>query len=106
MKKIKPIYDEIILKSIVYENGDAEAELNCQIKYRKKAIDTKLIVSQTDVNRLLSKMACQGFDLNDKKIEFMDLDDGTQVIEYSFNENNLHSIYNFQFNNTYTQIGA
>lgn len=106
MSNIVKIYEEISIQSIVYENGDFEAEINCTLKYKNKNIQTKLMVSQTDLNRLLAKLNCQGYELGETFIESHYLEDGTELIEYNFKALHQQPIHNFQFINTYTQIGA
>ncbi|MFD1551630.1 hypothetical protein DNU06_03000 [Putridiphycobacter roseus] len=106
MSNIVKIYEEISIQSIVYENGDYEAEINCTLKYKNKNIRTKLMISQTDLNRLLAKLNCQGYEFGEDFIESHYLEDGTELIEFNFENKQQHAIHNFQFMNTYTQIGA
>ncbi|MFK8039562.1 MAG: hypothetical protein AB8B74_14825 [Crocinitomicaceae bacterium] len=106
MEKIIKIYQAIKIKSIVYETGDTEARINCDLKYSSQTISTKLLVSQTDLNRLIAKMATTGTDWLENNMETLYLEDGTQLIEYNFDKSNNQIIHDFHFNNTYAQIGA
>lgn len=106
MEKIIKIYDSITVKSIIYESGDLDATILCNIHYGKKSIATKLIVSQTDLNRLLSKMTSTDSEWLETNKESLYLEDGTQLIEYNFAQNTPSNVENFHFQNAYAQIGA
>lgn len=106
MEKIVKIYKAIKIKSIVYETSDTEAKINCELKYDSKIISTKLLISQTDLNRLIAKMTNTGSDWLDNNMQMLYLEDGTQLIEYNFDNSNNQIIHDFHFNNSYAQIGA
>jgi len=107
MEKILQIYKTLKVKSIVYETGDSQAKISCDLVYGKKTVSTKLLISQTDLNRLISKMANNTHsEWLDNTMQSMYLEDGTQLIEYNFEDQNNSAIHNFHFNNTYAQIGA
>lgn len=106
MEKIVKIYQAIKVKSIVYETSDTEAKINCDLIYGSKTVPTKLLISQTDLNRLMAKMTNTGSDWLDDNMHMFYLEDGTQLIEYNFGNNHNQIIHDFHFNNTYAQIGA
>ncbi len=106
MEKIVQIYQAIKVKSIVYETSDTDAKINCDLVYGSKTVSTKLIISQTDLNRLIAKMDNSGSDWLEDNMQMLYLEDGTQLIEYNFENSNNQVIHNFHFNNTYAQIGA
>ncbi len=105
MEKLITIYDKINVNSISYEKGDTEAQINCELQFKKKCIHTKLIISQSDLNRILSKITANGFELKSEEITSLFMEDGTEIIEYNFDSAH-HAIYDFHFNNSYIQIGA
>ena len=105
MEKLVTIYEKINVNSISYEKGDSEAQINCQLEFKNKSIQTKLIISQSDLNRIISKITANGYELNSEDITSLSLGDGTEIVEYDFTGSN-HTLYNFHFNNNFKQIGA
>ncbi|MDX1351046.1 MAG: hypothetical protein R3279_12390 [Putridiphycobacter sp.] len=106
MEKIIKIYDSIRVKSIVYESGDADATIICDMEFGEKIITSKLLVSQTDLNRLIAKLVSNGSEWLENTCEVLYLEDGTQLIEYNLEDQTRNQIQDFQFNYSYAQIGA
>lgn len=106
MENIIQIYKAITIKSIVYETGDIEANILCDLEYEHKIISTKLVVSLTDLNRLISKMSSTDSEWLENRMETLYLEDGSQLIEYNFKNHANSVIQDFHFNNSYSQIGA
>jgi len=107
MKKLLSIYQNIIIKEMSYEKGDQEVMLKCVLVFKTHAIDTTLIISQSDFNRLLSKLIINGFDFQSDDISSFILGDGTEIVEYNFeNTEKEVSLQHFNFNNQVTQISA
>jgi len=105
MEKLVTIYEKINVNSISYEKGDDEVQINCELQFKKRNINTKLIISQSDLNRIISKIIANGYELKSEDITSLFLGDGTEIIEYNFGGTD-HALYDFHFNNTYKQIGA
>jgi len=107
MKKLLSIYKNIIIKEISYEKGDDIVELKCLLIFKSKTIDTTLIITQSDLNRILSKISINGFELQSSEITCYTLEDGTEFVEYNF-ENSSKDVLlqNFNFNNQVKQISA
>ncbi len=107
MEKVLQIYQAIRVNSIVYEAGDLQAKINCDLVFGNKTVSTNLLISQTDVNRLIAKMSTSNHsEWLDNSMRSMYLEDGTQLIEYNFSDHLKGTVNNFHFNNSYIQIGA
>ncbi len=90
-----------------YEKGDDIVQLKCTLVFKSKSTDTILIISQSDFNRILSKVSLTGFEMDSSLIHSFYLGDGTEIVEYNFSKaNNLVTIQNFNFNHTVKQISA
>ena len=106
MENIVQIYQAIKVKSIVYETGDSQAKISCDLIFDRKTVSTQLLISHTDLNRLISKMTNTDSEWVSNHMQSMYLEDGSQLIEYNFESQNNETIQNFHFNNAYAQIGA
>lgn len=104
MKKLLSIYKNIIIKQVSYEKGDERVQLKCALVFDNKTINTTLIISQSDFNRLLSKIILNGYDLDSNTIETINFGDGTEIVEYNFR--NTVSVHRFNFNHHVKQISA
>ncbi len=104
MKKLLSIYKNIIVKHVSYEKGDENVRVKCIITFDTKEIMTTLIISQSDFNRLLSKIIINGYDIDSNTIETINFGDGTEIVEYNF-KNNV-SVHQFHFNHHVKQISA
>ena len=107
MKKLLSIYKNIIIKEISYEKGDNLVQLKCELVFKSYSMNTTLIISQGDFNRMLSKITIKGFELDSDLITSFTLGDGTEIVEYNFeNSDEVVSLQNFNFNNHVQQISA
>lgn len=107
MKKLLSIYKNMIIKEVSYEKGDNMVQLKCELIFKSSQIDTILLISQSDFNRLLSKVIMNGYDIESNSVSNFMLGDGTEIIEYNFeNANDSVSIQHFNFNNQVKQISA
>jgi hypothetical protein len=104
MKKLLTIYKNIIVKQVSYEKGDESVQLKCILVFDKKEVATTLIISQSDFNRLLSKIILNGYDMDSNTINTINFGDGTEIVEYNFE--NTVSLHRFNFNNHVKQISA
>lgn len=107
MKKLLSIYKNIIIKEISYEKGDDLVQLKCILVFKSHLIHTTLLISQSDFNRILSKITLNGFEIDSDSIINFTLGDGTEIVEYNFeNSDEAVSLQNFNFNNQVKQISA
>ena len=107
MKKLLSIYQNIVIREISYEKGDKTVYLKCTLIFSNTTIDTTLLITQSDFNRMLSKIILNGYMVDSDSISSFYLGDGTEMIEYNF-ENTAEAVVlsNFNFNNKVKQICA
>jgi hypothetical protein len=108
MKNIISIYEKLIIKEVTYESGDHTVHAKCILQTLNGPIETALVISQTDLNRIIAKIMASGFEFEVKQVNSFVFDDGTEVIDYSF-ENVFGEeivLENFQFQQTVRQIRA
>jgi len=107
MKKLLSIYQNIVIKEISYEKGDKTVYLKCTLIFNNKRIDTTLLITQSDFNRMLSKVILNGYIVDSDSITNFYLGDGTEMIEYNFqNTDESVTLSGFNFNNQVPQICA
>jgi len=107
MKKLLSIYQNIVIKEISYEKGDKTVYLKCTLIFNNKTVDTTLLITQSDFNRMLSKVILNGYQVDSDSITNFHLGDGTEMIEYNFqNTDESVMLSGFNFNNQVTQICA
>jgi len=107
MKKLLSIYQNIVIKEISYEKGDKTVYLKCTLIFNNKTIDTTLLITQSDFNRMLSKVILNGYKVDSDSITNFYLGDGTEMVEYNFQNTDESVILSgFNFNNQVTQICA
>jgi hypothetical protein len=107
MKKLLSIYKNIIIKEISYEKGDDLVQLKCILIFKSHSVGTTLLISQSDFNRILSKITLNGFEIKSDLIINFTLSDGTEIVEYNFeNSDESVSLQNFNFNYQVKQISA
>lgn len=107
MKKLLSIYQNIVIKEISYEKGDKTVYLKCTLIFSNKTVDTTLLITQSDFNRMLSKIIINGYTVESDAITNFYLGDGTEMVEYNF-ENTDESVVlsGFNFNHKVKQICA
>lgn len=107
MKKLLSIYQNIVIKEISYEKGDKTVYLKCTLIFRNKTIDTTLLITQSDFNRMLSKIILNGYKVKSDSITNVYLGDGAEMVEYNFEQTNESVMLSgFHFNNQVKQICA
>jgi hypothetical protein len=67
-----------------------------------------MLISQTDLNRIIAKIAASGFDFEIKQVNALEFGDGTAIIDYTFENVFGEAIVleNFQFSQAVKQIRA
>lgn len=107
MKKLLSIYQNIVIKEISYEKGDKTVYLKCTLIFSNKTVETTLLITQSDFNRMLSKLILNGYQVDSESITNFYLGDGTEMIEYNFQNTDESVILSgFNFNNQVKQICA
>lgn len=84
MGTILSIQEKLIIREVTYEAGDSYVKATCDIISKGKAIQSELIISHTDLNRIIAKIMAAGFEFEVKHINTLSFGDGTSIIDYSF----------------------
>jgi len=108
MEQIIPFYEKLIIKEVTYESGDPIVRATCELIVKGKTIETEMLISHTDLNRIISKIVANGFEFEVKQVNSLSFNDGTSIIDYSF-ENVFGEeivLENFEFAQAVRQIRA
>ena len=108
MNTIFSIFKQIKVKEVSYEVGDSKVVATCDVTVGNQTSETKIIMSHTDLNRIISRIAAMGFEFKIENVNHFDFGDGTEVVDYRF-ENVFGqeiALTNFQFNRAIKQIRA
>lgn len=108
MENIISFYEKLIIKEVTYEMGDSTVSAKCDLIVQGNTIETEMLISQTDLNRIIAKIAASGFEFKIKQVNSLEFEDGTSIIDYSFENVFGEAIVleNFQFNQAVKQIRA
>jgi hypothetical protein len=108
MNTIFSIFNQIKVKEVTYELGDERVVATCEITAGGRTSESKIIMSHTDLNRIISRIAAMGYEFKIENVNHFDFGDGTEVVDYKF-ENVFGqeiTLKDFQFNRTIKQIRA
>ncbi|MEZ4923141.1 MAG: hypothetical protein R2780_08240 [Crocinitomicaceae bacterium] len=108
MNTVFSIFKQIKVKEVSYEVGDEKVIATCEINVGSHTSETKIIMSHTDLNRIIARIAAMGYDFKIDNINHFDFGDGTEVVDYKF-ENVFGeeiTLTDFQFNRSIKQIRA
>ena len=108
MNTIFSIYDKIKVKEVSYETGDNFVTAHCEIIMKDEVVETQLIISHSDLNRIIAKIVALGYEFNIDKVSRLDFQDGTEIIDYKFENVFGQNIVleDFQFNQAIKRIRA
>jgi hypothetical protein len=108
METILSIYDKIIVKEVTFETGDDTVNAKCLIITNGKSIETELLITHTDLNRIIAKVMAEGYDFDISQQNRLSFDDGTEIIDYTFKNvfGEAVAVQNFHFVESYKQICA
>ena len=108
MKTIFAINNRLKVKEVTYETGDNFVIANCEILVDGKVAETKIKMSHTDLNRIISKLIANGYEFNVEKMNHLKFNDGTEIVDYKFENVFGESVVldNFQFQQNVKQIRA
>lgn len=108
MNKIFSIYEQIIIKEVVYELGDNYVTAQCDVTINRKNFSTTMMISHTDLNRIISKISAMGYEFKTENVCKMKIDEYTEILEYRFENVFGENIVleNFEFTNTVKEIRA
>lgn len=108
MDNIISIYEKLIIKEVTYETGDNIVSAKCDLITHGERIETEMLISHTDLNRIISKIMAAGYDFEVKQVNTLEFEDGTAIIDYTFENVFGEAIVleNFQFSQSVQQIRA
>jgi len=108
MENIILIYDKLIIKEVTYEMGDNIVNAKCDLISKGRRIETEMLISHTDLNRIISKIMATGYDFKVKQVNTLEFEDGTAIVDYSFENvfGEMIALENFQFSQAVKQIRA
>lgn len=108
MSTLFSIYKQLQVKEVTYEKGDRYITAICDITIGKQTTETKIQMTHTDLNRIISKIAAMGYEFKIENVNCMDLGNGTEIVDYKFENvfGELVTLEEFSFNQQIKQIRA
>ncbi len=108
MENIISFYEKLIIKEVTYEMGDATVSAKCDLIVQGNKVETEMLISHTDLNRIIAKITASGYEFQIKQVNSLEFADGTAIVDYSFENVFGEAIVleNFQFNQAVKQIRA
>lgn len=108
MENIISIYEKLIIKEVTYEMGDQIVNAKCDLVVQGEIIPTEMLISHTDLNRIIAKIIASGYEFEVTKMNELAFADGTSIVDYSFENVFGEAIVleNFQFSQAVKQIRA
>lgn len=108
MEKLIALYDQLIIHSVTYETSQAVVTASCELVRRNERIYTSFLISHTDLNRIMSKLAAKGYNLDSSFYESIRFDDGTEIIDCQFDKlaGGPVILEEFEFSDFVTEIRA
>ncbi len=108
MDQIISLYEKLVIKEVTYESGDPIVRATCDLIVKGKTIETEMLISHTDLNRIIAKIVANGFEFEVKQVNRLLFNDGTSIIDYSFKNVFGEKIVleNFEFAQAVKQIRA
>ncbi|MFT5819613.1 MAG: hypothetical protein ACI8ZM_000838 [Crocinitomix sp.] len=108
MENIISFYEKLIIKEVTYEMGDSTVNAKCDLIVQGNTIETEMLISHTDLNRIIAKIIASGCEFKVKQVNSLVFEDGTAIVDYSFENVFGEAIVleNFQFSQIVKQIRA
>jgi hypothetical protein len=108
METIFSIYKQLKVREVTYEKGDNFVTATCEIQIGEDIQETKILMSHTDLNRIISKITALGYEFKIENVNHFDFGNGTEIIDYRFeNVFGEHvTLEDFNFNQRIKQIRA
>lgn len=108
MNTIISIYEQIEIKAITFETTDNVVNAKCDIITNGERIATEMLISHTDLNRIIAKIAAEGYDFRIEEMSAVQFEDGTAIYDYSFENvfGKAIPLQNFHFSQAIKQIRA
>jgi len=108
MENVISMYDKLILHKITYETSSSTVTAICELVRHNKRTQTSFLISHTDLNRMLSKIISEGYEFDSEKLNSIQFEDGTEIIDYQFDQlfGGPIVLEEFEFNHVVTEIRA
>lgn len=108
MQKIFSLYNTLKVHKIVYESKHSVATAECEIIQGGRPVLTSILISHTDLNRILAKLVATGYNLDNPVFQCIQMEDGSEIMDCSFDEliGEPALLENFEFTGHVTEIRA
>lgn len=108
MNTIFSIYKQLKVKEVSYEIGDQYITAVCEMQQGDQVFETKIMMTHTDLNRILSKIAAMGYEFKIEHVNRLDFGNGTEIVDYRFENvfGEIVTLEEFKFNQQVIQIRA
>lgn len=108
MNTLFKIYRQLRVKEVTYEMGDEYVTATCEVLIGEQVSETQIIMTHTDLNRIISKISAMGYDFKVQEINRFDFGNGTEIVDYSFENvfGEMVTLEEFSFNQQIQQIRA
>lgn len=108
MERLISLFDKITVNKVTYETSQNFATAFCELTVSNKKWNTSFIISHTDLNRIMAKLASKGLELDKDIMQSFLLEDGTEIIDCDFTVLNEGApiLEDFFFTDRITEIRA
>jgi hypothetical protein len=108
MENVIALYDKLVLHKITCESNHAAVTAQCELIRQGRSMRTSFLITYTDLNRIIAKITAQGYEFDMAKQSLVRFDDGTEIIDYQFDQvfGGPVTLEGFEFANTVTEIRA
>lgn len=108
MENVISMYDKLILHKITYETNSSCVTAVCELVRQNRKTQTSFLISHTDLNRILAKIISEGYEFDSEQLNSIQLEDGTEIIDYQFDQlfGEPIMLEKFDFTHIVTEIRA
>jgi hypothetical protein len=108
MNTIFSIYKQLKVKEVSYEKGDSYITATCEMIVNGLSTERTLIMTHTDLNRIIAKIAAMGYEFKIENVNCLDFGNGTEIVDYKFENvfGELVTLEDFSFQQEIKQIRA
>ena len=108
MENVYSIYKKLIINEVTYEMGDNTVKAKCELVLPNGSMETTFLISHSDLNRIMAKITSLGYEFKTEKVCSIHLEDGTEFVEYKFDNvfGEQVVLENFQFTKAIKELRA
>lgn len=108
MNAIAAMYHQLKMSEASYEAGSDFVTARCEFTHRHRPVATTIQLSHSDLNRIVAKIVAKGYSFNVEGIRRFHLEDGTEVVDYPFEQifGELISLDDFYFQQPVRKVCA